>query len=247
MVELFAGLAAVTQAAFGLEPPCSRHGCKTGYAKTILRHLELDDVRPDYCLLVDSDPSLVAALRDLFHRPKQLAAEVDQLAWRSNDPKVVWEEARAERDGSTAAWWLACAGSFRGVGFYRGEHKHRPNLDGFSPSREELIRRIAARPSLEEEVGIVCMSAMDVELMQGAAVYMDPEYEGTSKYSGTKPFDIELLAYNWSEIGSKVAVSEGKKLELPGFDAFEITNERRGQSRKDSVNSREFLMVSRRP
>lgn len=248
LVELFAGMAAVTQAAFGLEPPCSRHGCKTGYTKPILKALGIEpDEVPDYVLLVDSDPHLCRALKDLFHRPRQLAQEVQELAFRNPDAKATWEAAYEEREGSSAAWWLACAGSFRGVGSYRGEHVHRPNLDGFSPNRNELVRRISARPKFENEVGVVCMSAMDVELMKGALVYIDAPYIETTPYENELPFDVELLAYNWTEMGSKVVISEGKPLQIPGFDVVEITNERRGQERKDSNNRREYLMVSRSP
>lgn len=248
LVELFAGLASVTQAAFGLTPPCSRHGSKAGYSRKILEELEIDGERPDYCLLVDSDPLLCMALKDLFHRPAQLAREVKDLAWSEEDPKRVWEMARDYRNGSAAAWWLWCAGAFRGVGMYRGEHKLRPNLDGFSPNRDELVRRIAARPSLEDEVGILCMSAMDVALIGGAAVYMDAPYQNTSDYEASESFDLELLAYNWTEVGSKVVISEGRPMNLPGFkEPLEITGDRRGQSRKDSNNLREFLMTSERP
>lgn len=35
LVEPFCGLAAVTLSYFWLQPPCSRHGCKTGYANAI--------------------------------------------------------------------------------------------------------------------------------------------------------------------------------------------------------------------
>lgn len=241
LVEPFCGLAAVTLSYFGLQPPCSRHGCKTGYAAAIRPHL---GEAFDYFVLSDVDRALTHALRDLCHRPEQLAAEVSALARESPDARECWEFARREKEGSTAAWWIWCAGAFRGVGNWRGEHSRRPNSDGgFSPNRNELARRIAARPKLKR-VEVVCSVAGAVEASPNSVAYLDPPYHNTADYPTKAKFDLRELAFDWHEAGARVVVSEATpRYWGDAAEHVEITHRREGQSRKDSLDKSEWLTI----
>jgi hypothetical protein len=241
LVEPFAGLAALSHSLFWLLPPCSRLGSKAAYAGAIAKALKLQPL-PERVILADVDAGLVRAMKALFHRPQQLALQVSKLATRGRDARRCWDMAKEERNENPAAWWLWAAGAWRGVGRYRGEHIHRPNLDGFSPNRDELVRRIASRPILRQ-VSILRCSAAEVEPFKNATVYLDPPFAGRDRVqyeSGVEPFDLEGIARSWVEAGSVVAVSEAKPLRWRGFRSQEITGERRGA--KSAL--REWLAVS---
>lgn len=251
-VELFAGLAAWTLNLHGARPPASRIGAKTGYAGAISRALGVRG-RPERVVLVDADQALVNAMRHLLHEPKYLANAVHLQALaghRKLVPYQVWTDARERRhlDGfvGAAAWWLYTSGARGGVGGFKGEHKLRPSVDGFIPSRESLVARLGRSPALPH-VDVVCADATLVEPIPGAVVYMDPPYEGRQGY-GAAPFameDVVPIARRWHAAGCKVAISYDAPLAPLGWPSVEITEARFGQTRRSLTRSHaEWLTVS---
>ena len=182
LYELCAGLASLSLSYFGLKPPVSRIGNKTGYVEEIKKALGLHEP-PDRIVLVDSDKDLVHTLNALVFEGHLAADEIAYYLRR--DPKEAWLLAKARisiAEGSparAAAWLVRTAGSRGGIGGFKGAHKLRPNVDGFIPSLPSLIERVRAMST------VLRASAVQIE-----TVYADARSAKSAKVLVGQKFDV---------------------------------------------------------
>lgn len=146
-----------------------------------------------------------------------------------------------------ARWLTVFAGTHPGGGGYRGLHCNRPNLDGFSPSRETLAALLAEAPEMP---GLVVDRA-DVappRLPQGSVVMIDPPYVGTTPYAHDLPRgEVVRIARAWRDAGARVAVCEAepiRELVDEGWAFIDYADQRVGQKRTFSKQQREVLTMS---
>ncbi len=86
---------------------------------------------------------------------------------------------------------------------------------------------------------------------EGAIVYIDPPYQGTTGYGADLGRDeVVTLARSWARRGAVVCISEAEpipELVEDGWHNVEITRCRKGQKRTFSRQQREFLTLNRAP
>lgn len=86
---------------------------------------------------------------------------------------------------------------------------------------------------------------------EGCWVYLDPPYQDTTGYVVECPrSDVVAIARRWADAGATVCISEASPLADDfgsGWDAMDITPERKGQARTFSVQQREWLTMNRTP
>ncbi len=256
-VELCAGSAAMTLYLMGYgRPLVSYAGGKGGYAAAISRILKLE--RPTELTLVDPSPwgrTLHALTSD-----KASCARVAELIkrWKDQPAKQLWERSGrhvelGDCDNQTFATYhlLLVAGTHGGheKGGFKGPHKLRSNVDGFIPKRETLVKRIEKLAKVDwPPLRVIREEAAEI-IPFGDFCYIDPPYaKCNTKYSHEFPReDVIATAKRWHEAGTSVAISENEpipELVTEGWHPINITNERKGQSRKNSQTATEWLTVS---
>lgn len=229
LIELCAGTGAVSYAAVAAPRfPASRIGSKTGYVTPIFEALGIR-TPIDTALLVEADERLTQIHAALASDPDALA---DALEERLSTPaERTWREARLRSD--PASCLLTLAGARGGVGGFKGLHKLRPNVDGFIPSRQSLIKRVRAFAAHKGKCVTLQadVTELDPEAYAPTRVYCDPPYQGRQGYDCALGLRVEILAQRWRSAGHLVVVSEARP--LPGADSvIEITSHRRGQNRR---------------
>lgn len=244
-VELYAGLASVSlYIAGGYRPPVSRIGAKSGYAKAIVEALGAAEC--DSFLLVDADPSIARVLASLVS-PIGRAVIADRLrSWPQSRQK--WEELRAADDfrghDEAARWLYVTAARRGGVGGFKGKHKLRPSVDGFIPTITSLVTRVLALNLDPTQWEVRCEKAGNIAAIPGCVVYLDPPYHDRQGYpdagDDTSP---EVLFGRWAAAGSRVGLSEGRRLDVEGY-CVDLTEQRHAQSRRSLTRSnKEYLFV----
>jgi hypothetical protein len=247
-VELYAGLASVSLwLAGGHRPPVSRIGSKAGYARIIAKALDLEPGKVDRFLLVDTDPGICAVLRALTS-PAGRAQVIGYLGqWAEN--RATWEafrvagtaESRSRRGlghMEAARWLYVTAGARGGVGGFKGAHIHRPNVRGFIPSIAGLRERIAKLDLEPGRFEVHCVDAACVVPLAGAAVYLDPPYAGRQGYRASASLsDPVTILGTWAAAGARGALSEGRRLDIPGACVLDMTSGREGQTRRSLTTS----------
>lgn len=165
-----------------------------------------------------------------------------------------------------ASWLVMQAGSARGRPVVADEHRWR--TEGYahlsdSARRRRFRERLNAEGLAEavERIGELALAATvlhgDAAVLvpgadlEGCVVYMDPPYVGCTPYAVDCPRDEVLrLAREYSAAGATVAISEACPLadELgSGWDAVELTHERRGQVNPHRRVKSEWLTLNRPP
>lgn len=247
LIELCAGTAAVSFAALGAPRfPVTRVGSKAGYADAIL---DLMNIRPGSlksAILVEADPGMAKALDALTHIPKTVA---NMFAERrsAGTERQVWAKAKGCDD--TASFLIRMAGSRGGIGGFRGVHKLRPQASPIPVSIERRIRAFLPFAKRNLRVEVVCKdvgellptSVMSILWGGRGVVYIDPPYVGRMGFGAVLGLPVEELAKRWAWYGFPVYVSEARP--LPGANrCFEITHQRRGQSRRSlTTSNQEFI------
>lgn len=251
LVELYAGLAALSLSFFGARPPVARIGSKSGYVHAIRKHLDITTVSA--IVWVDADPALCNAWRQLVASPSTVLATLD--AWQSLAARDLWLTCRDRRGADTpegaAAWWVYTAGARGGVGGFKGSHKHRPSVDGFIPSRESLRRRLTTLTDVLRDLPltIICAPADGVDVVPDSVLYLDPPYEGTTGYGDLPISDPAGIAARWAREGARVvALSERSPVQWSSdVQAYELSSQRMGQARKTlTTSTTEWLSVWKR-
>ena len=196
----------------------------------------------DRALLIEIDPALCSLLVALFSDPESIADDID--ARSGTNARDEW--ARARGGTSPADVLLTIAGSRGGTrdGGFKGLHKLRASVDGFTPNRRALAARVREFTTVRGRVDVLCADAACVIASdyEATAVYIDPPYFGRRGYGQTLA-DPAGIARIWTEAGHRVVVSE--TFPLRGAVAtHEITNLRAGQSRqRNSNDNTEWLSV----
>ena len=262
-VELCAGTAAVSlrlQGGRHARPPVSRMGAKTGYSTAILAALGLrPGQRAAAYLWCEPDPGCRAMLH-AYTSPELLREAADIIrGWKDEEPRALWERLRAEGpiqgvEGREVARWVWLWGrSFNTMG---------PEC-GFLPSAsangvkvwnahpvEYFGGRLDAVPSCPASIAPDARTVDPPTLPPGCVVYIDPPYQGTTGYvADLSRADVLDLARRWADAGATVAISEAEPVEGlgSGWEAVEITGERRGQKRTFSKQQAEWLTMNRAP
>ena len=236
-------------------PLVSYAGGKGGYAAAIARILKLE--KPTELTLLEPGPwaRTLSALTDEF----SCTSIVGLIRrWQEEPAKELWERCReyvesedCRTETYAAAHLLLIAGTYGGheKGGFKGPHKLRPNVDGFIPKRETLIKRVQKISKVDWPlVRIMRTGATDIAPL-GDFCYIDPPYvKCNTKYSHEFPReDVVATAKQWHEAGISVAISENEaipELVTEGWQAIEITHERKGQQRKNTQTAAEWLTVS---
>ena len=156
----------------------------------------------------------------------------------------MWHQARLDKT-NPASFWLFTAGARGGVGGFKARHKHRPNVDGFTPNRVSLASRIEAFQPHAGKVRVVCadVSKIDPANFPPSPVFFDPPYKGRLGYACKLHETAAEIARRWASFGHKVAVSEAVPLH-EADETIDITNTRKGQTRRSlSIDAVEWLSV----
>ena len=248
-VEACCGLGTLTlHMTQGAKPPVSRIGSKAGYVAPILEALGRSSF--SRYILWDADHRLVNAVRWMFHDPEAIAACIERY-WLLREAEECWKAAKKSKGVeattavSAAAWWLWGAGARGGVGGFKGKHKHRPNVDGFIPSRQSLVKRfreLKPQPGVE----VHCTDGRYSCLCpQGSVVYLDPPYVDTTGYEvRLSRVDLLHLVKRMCPHAKRIVISEQEPLRIAGAQHIDITKQRKGQARKSlSRSTSEWLTV----
>jgi site-specific DNA-adenine methylase len=110
-------------------------------------------------------------------------------------------------------------------------------VDGFTPNRHALAKRVRAFAPLAGRATVICgdVATLDPERFAPTRVYMDPPYADRRGY-GAKLSGPAHIARRWAHAGHLVLVSEA--IPLAEADAtIEITHLRSGQSRRSLTNN----------
>lgn len=168
--------------------------------------------------------------------------------------KEISSDENAESHVLGAASLLLIAGTYGGkeIGGFKGKHKNRPNVDGFIPSRETIIKRvqmldisrkiITSSNTLAQQVPVIsCKKGERI------VVFIDPPYhvgKNVYKHDFCRT-DVINVAKKWFESGADVVVSEATTIpELEEWSCFDISRcGDKGQNRKNSKSKTELLYV----
>lgn len=249
-IELCAGSAAVSLALFGAKPPVSYAGNKQGYAKHILDAFGCSASTISEVILVE--PGHWGATWNVLVDPVKRTETATRIrAVAALDAKTVWENSKSEMtEGSSdvircAAHLLTIAGTHGGFekGGFKGKHKSRPSVDGFIPNRESLSKRVDEL-IFPKPVRTVVGRAEDVEPRE-AFCYIDPPYQSTTGYANKLDrATVVEIALRWAQCGARVVVSEAcpiDELIAVGWSSTDLTDQRKGQLRKNSKSSSEYI------
>lgn len=253
-------------------PPLAWQGGKRGYADAILRALGTQPGagKGHEVLLVEPGPWGEAW--DLWRTAAGRADTMERLrAWQEEDPRTLWDRLRKEpvpeeREERVAAWavlqfWhyarmpvFAASGEWRAKGFnaaeaYESEYAARYEAThgkrrwtGPDARLPEVIGFLSNLPDLSRVTVLRCR-AEDVAPIPGALCYIDPPYRGTTCAYGHDLPNVEALALRWAEAGCRVAVSEARPLDLPGWHAHRLPKSS-GFGRTWSRQQDEWLTIS---
>lgn len=244
LVEPYAGLAGLSLwVLWGLSSPASRVGNKSKYAPSIAGEL-CADLTVDSALLVDADPAVVNFWKHVPQLPEALADRMGQ----AHKARPLWEAARADRDhlgpGGAAAWLLWTAGARGGIGGFKGGHKHRPNVDGFIPSRSSLLQRVRVLAECwDGRVAVQLGQAEDVVFGPDDIAYLDPPYPKTQGYARKTTMDAILQTWEHARAAQVRGLSANAALaaHFPSPNWVQIA--RRGQMRRSLTRSDEELLL----
>lgn len=262
-IELCAGTASLSLRLHRADahPAISRMGAKTGYAEAILGVLGLNpgDRAAEY---VWCEPDAgVRMLLGSYSQPKDEIVAALQ-AWLDVPPRELWSQLKAEgppkdpspREIARVARILT---SNRLINLdthtWKNSGKGGSTFGGadFCTPLEGLIRSFREAPS--DMVVQVESDArrLPVERGEGAIVYIDPPYVGTTGYASDLPReDVVALARRWADAGATVCISEAEaipELLMDGWFQVEITGSKQGMPRTFSKQQREFLTLNREP
>jgi hypothetical protein len=255
LIELYAGFAGLSCYVLGARPPVSRIGSKFGYAEAILDESGFSKSDFESILIVDSDER-VTNLWSCLMIQGAIGLRAELLMERG---KEGWEYARTESPCSAAdheaaaAFVVSVAGSRGGVGGWRGTHKHRPSVNGFSPSPETIKKRLdrlsdllGRMPRCSWTINRKAEEIPPTAFGTGNLVYIDPPYYGRTGYGKQERSDFVSVAESWRVAGNKVIVSYDSPVEIgQSWRHVDITSKRKGQKRVSlSKNNREWLTIS---
>lgn len=241
LVELCAGSAAVSRFVTGGWRLVGYAGNKDGYAPPIVDALRIGTPGE----LVLADPGLwhafwVAAAAGRLDDVADVVAD-----WCARDARALYHELRNNEEScgvrSAARSICLLAGTHGGHerGGFKGKHKHRPNVDGFIPSRNSIVTRLRAVPPLPPLR--VYRDARDVPPIRHAVCYIDPPYVGTHRYANhLSRSEVVALAAKWSAHGATVGVSEQEPV-IPSWARLDMTRTRKGQARVNTKSRVEWL------
>lgn len=251
LVEPCAGSAAVARQLCRLGRVVGYMGGKDGYAEAIVAAWR----PPEPTRVVLNDPGLWGLIWEGVVQARLEVAEAIRVLAR-DDALETFERAvavRADYEATPLNAALALcriAGSYCGseTGGFKGDHKLRPNAEGFTPGRLALAERVAAM-DWPVPVTVSRAPASALRIPAGSWVYIDPPYSGTKGYLfGLDRREVLALARHCVGVARSVAVSEGERLVgLSDWRHVRLTDSRYGQSRKHSRSHEEHLTISRRP
>jgi site-specific DNA-adenine methylase len=115
---------------------------------------------------------------------------------------------------------------------------------------ENTATRLTALPDLPPTVVGADAREIDPPPLDGVVVFLDPPYQGTTKYAHDLDRDAVLeLARRWDRAGATVAISEQEPLTGWADRVWhvDITAARKGQKRTFSKQQREWLSMNRPP
>jgi len=247
-VELCSGSAAVTLALVNKQKPIvSFAGGKAGYTHEILSIF--GSISPTSFFVNDAG-NWGRTWRCIVADKKEVEMQVLLHSEENSNDARQWaiktlDDDNANESHRSAAHLYVVASTYGGFerGGFKGRHKHRPNVDGFIPSRQTIYERLK-NLTLPNIITATNKNALDIDPFP-ACVYIDPPYNGTTKYTATlSRQDVIQTALRWKEVGSLVVVSECepiKELVALGWKTVEITNKRHGQKRTNTKSSQEWL------
>ena len=153
---------------------------------------------PTHC--VDVHPALISMYRAL------------QAGW---DPpntltREEWEAAKRLPDSDPLKAFAGFGCSFRGLYFSGYAGGYVGPVSNHGAQAAAAVLRLDFQRLRGREVEFHCASFLDLPIVEGALLYCDPPYLGTTGYAGTPPFDYTAFVrrvQEWAEVGP-VLVSE---------------------------------------
>jgi hypothetical protein len=251
LVELCAGSACVSLHALGIPHRLVPYmGGKWPYRAEVLDALGITGT-PDRVLLVDAGPwgdtwqALAAELG--------LVASIVETYAAEDDHGVVWDALRAADVPALPVSRAAVHLTLQRLAFrarpvtYAGNRWKDPGLsktEAYGIPATETFGAVARQlPTLARRLRTLRLpgvearrcSAMDVEPIPGAHVYIDPPYIGTTGYDPKTDLtreDVTELARRWADVGCTVVISEAEPVALPGWRHVRLTDPQALMGRK---------------
>lgn len=260
LVELFAGMAAVSWGAVGAVPPVRYQGGKRGYQARIRELLGVG--RPDRVVLVEANPYVADALRVVWS-PTARAEAIEFIrsweappdlqrerweAWRVEAHATRWADVGAVERGARWLWMQPRTVPFRSPPeVCRGDWLRDRMCDSqgrfsFSWRPHTPGDKLFTLPADVPPVQVVTGRAEDLPPIRGAVAYLDPPYPGTTGYGGAGLTwqQIAALALRWAAAGATVGVS----VQLPvGLECHVL--QRKGSATRFFGNTTETLSIFR--
>lgn len=154
-----------------------------------------------------------------------------------------------------AAWLWLTQRSFGGKGPHAGGVSRRIKMgpkSKHSPWRHTIDAPVPALDRLGDlpwpKTTVHHGDVRDVRAIEGATMYIDSDYRGTTSYGSSLPrADLIALLRRWDHAGAVVVASEAEPLPIPGWHHVEITKARTGTPRNRSRQQREWLTINRPP
>lgn len=228
LVELCAGLAALTFSTLGVDGPVTYPGGKRGYVADLRRHLEVR--RPARVVLVEADPAVAAGLAVLFDQELRARAvelleewavdpELQEARWRELVPGYPWAEVEVLERGTRFLWAARRAGSsgirrawFRPHrrAYQAGRNVVEPWVQWALDDPASALRAMPPTPHVE----VVEADVRTFEPIPGATVSFDPPYQaGTIDYLAELPrADVLEVVERHRAAGCLVGVTEAEEL-----------------------------------
>lgn len=229
LVELCAGSAAVSMRLLGNAPATRYMGGKGRFADSIIDCLEITDV-PDRIILVDPGPWGTV----WTHLPGNLEAVTAGVEFylRAGDDAATWKTLAAAPVPENATEYITVFlilqtlswrskpitekdGKWVTSGIDRTMALGIPGTERFGevmPQLPQMAKRLKTIGRLDRIEGHRC-SALDLEPVTGATVYIDPPYRNTQGYGHDFERDEVLSTVDrWLEHGARVAISEAEPI-----------------------------------
>lgn len=236
LVELYAGMAALSLWFFDTRPILGRQGSKSSYARAVANQIGLAS-RPTRFVLNEADSGVATALACLNRpdRREAVAAAIDQYASDGRRDYLLLRDLikthHADPAIETARWLAACAGSaYRSVDNGPSISPSRVPLpqDGrsrtFSPALSVLAARVRAFPLDASFCTVRHGPAETLDPIPGAFAYLDPPYAGTAGYAARPLIPPRVIAKRWARAGCRVALSETDPAQAPlGWRCVDLT------------------------
>ena len=258
-IELCAGTASLSVALMGLDglhqPPYL--GSKYRHAGNILGIMDVGHCQSYHWNDIGHYGIVWQALTDPILRASvinQLEEIKDITSNNQTDKSLAYYETLVDQPVPTdiatytAIYIYLANTSYRGKPVYIKDGKWKRHTFNYRVTSKNTpisthIDRIKKLSILDQyNVTVTRQSAEDINPIPGSICYIDPPYQGTTRYtdSDLKREAVINIALKWKEAGASVYISEKVPIDIPGWTHIDITDlHTRGGAQNLSLKPRE--------